>query len=212
MRFSNLISTACLFLLWNNPAFSKDMIPTGKKLVRFVCQRYNSEKNNLMDEIIILDQLSTKTLPGNHSDPEITGEMMVDTHRNNIDGKVNGKLRYYDNVSLFDYTSDEERTVLELTKKEDFDQWLEALLKTQATKTDLGNIMDYSGTIDRSFGFTDIIFAQGDPRKPKPENQIKMDISLTHYNFPVAFFKSIGLGGWPYVCGTPIFVEEMIEK
>ena len=210
MRF--LILTACLFLLWNNPALSKDMIPTGKKLVRFVCQRYDSETNNLMDKIIILDQLSTQTLSGSYT-PEITGEMMVDIHRTNIDGKVKGRLRYYDNVSLFDYTSDEEVTVLELTKKEDFDQKLEALLKTQATKSDFGDhTMDYSGTIERFLDFTDMLFEGSPPNKPEPENQIEMGISLIHYNFPVGSFKLVGFRKRPYICDTPFFVEEMIEK
>lgn len=212
MRFSNLISTvclistACLFLLWNNPAFSKDMIPTGKKMVRFVCQRYNYEENNLMDKVIILDQLSTKTFPGDYS-PEITGEMMIDTNETYLSGKVKGRLRYYRNVSLFNFTSDEERKVMKLTDKEDFAQRLEDLLKTQATKDSYGNIMDYSGTIKRSYSFTDILFT------PKLENQREVQILMDSvYDFPIAFF-SRGYGTkWPYVCGSPLFVEAMIEK
>lgn len=236
-----LISVACLFLVWNSPAFSNEPVATEKTLLRLVCQQYSNGKFD--NRVIILDQLSTKTYPEDDYTSEITGEMMLEPHKTSQGGRgfvlgmVKGRLRGYDDVSpgliksIVDPVTEES---IGVKVGKDFDRRLEDLLKTQVGKDRIGRIMDYSGVIVRGIGLNDIAvirFYHGDPsdiefrrnpsgnrsdiRSARPQYQAHFRTNHQTFvefpNFRRGRFR-VDYDSWYCVCGPPIFMEKMIDK
>lgn len=231
-----LISIACLFLVWNSPAFSDEPVSAERKKLRLVCQAYAAGK--FIDRVMILDQLTTRTYPEHDYTPEITGEMMLKPHKRSQGGQgvvlglVKGRLRVYEGVgpgliiSIDDPVTGES---IGVKVGKDFDRRLEDLLKIQVGKDRIGRKMDYSGVIERGFGLNDIArinFYHGDPsdidfrrdpngfrnyvRSARPQYQAYFRTS--HETF-LAFpdFRrgeySVDYTKRYCICGPPIFVE-----
>ena len=131
-------------LLFTSQVFSKKMVPTGRHLVRFVCQDY-IDSDSEFNRVLILEQTSSKTLNAGASSETIEGSVLIDPDSGiYLTDAAPFRMRIYNNASLI--SSDK-------TEK----QIIEELLVSEAGLDFFGNRpMDYTGRggrLDGLFSF-----------------------------------------------------------
>ncbi len=177
-----------------NNCISRGKTPTGYQLVRFVCQAAAFTTKQLRNHVVILEQISSKTMNTDSADfPTIDGSVLMDPNGRIMTDKGEFRMRIYNNTSLVSSTQTVEQIV-------------EDLLDQEASFNKANQLMDYRGVGYRfvqTFVFT----------STNVHLQKKMSVFIEDHSGEL---KTIDgnqtLEDGYYICQEPVLVPEMTEQ